>query len=249
MLASLQLELKFNFMFWHEELKLNTKRFVDSVAISMMWNFKIKTKSSLHSWYYAKACNEWRGHLRGLAPELHSAKETSQRWRAVATLCWFDRSGNRTPDLPHRKRALSNWANGSQKFRVFIIIDTNKQKNQLEYTFLLAGPCNSDPCLNGGSCIDLSDTEFTCICPPQFLGAVCDMIDIRGKIIKSSSYSRYYAETCNVWRDQSPRFCAWATQLRRNVIAVARRCRHCVRFDRSECYARNVPRHSLHVSA
>ena len=45
--------------------------------------------------------------------------------------------------------------------------------------------------------------------------------------IKSSLYSRYYAEACNEWRGPSPRLSAWATQLRKNVVAVASRWRHC----------------------
>ena len=40
--------------------------------------------------------------------------------------------------------------------------------------------------------------------------------------IKSPLYSRYYVEACNEWRGPSPRFSAWAFQLRRNVAAVAR---------------------------
>ena len=45
--------------------------------------------------------------------------------------------------------------------------------------------------------------------------------------IKSSLYSWYYAEACNESPDPSPRFSAWATQLRRNVVAVASRWQHC----------------------
>ena len=45
--------------------------------------------------------------------------------------------------------------------------------------------------------------------------------------IKSSLYSLEYAEACNEWRGPSPRLSAWATQLRRNVAAVASRWRHC----------------------
>ena len=45
--------------------------------------------------------------------------------------------------------------------------------------------------------------------------------------IKSSLYSRYYAEACNEWRGPSPRLSAWATQLRKNVATVASRWRHC----------------------
>ena len=46
--------------------------------------------------------------------------------------------------------------------------------------------------------------------------------------IKSSLYSPYYAEACNELRGPSPRLCAQATQLRRNVATVASRWRHCV---------------------
>ena len=49
--------------------------------------------------------------------------------------------------------------------------------------------------------------------------------------IKSSLYSRYYAESCNEWWDPSPRFSAWTTQLRRNIAAMVSRLRHFVRFD------------------
>ena len=46
--------------------------------------------------------------------------------------------------------------------------------------------------------------------------------------IKSSLYSRYYADACNEYRGPSPRLSTWATQLRRNVAAVASHWRHCV---------------------
>ena len=45
--------------------------------------------------------------------------------------------------------------------------------------------------------------------------------------IKSWLYSWYYAEACNESPDPSPRRRAWATQLRRNVVAVASRWQHC----------------------
>ena len=46
---------------------------------------KSKTKSSLYSRYYAEACNEWRIHLRGLAPGQHSFEETSHGGEPLAT--------------------------------------------------------------------------------------------------------------------------------------------------------------------
>ena len=41
-------------------------------------------------------------HLRGLAPGQNSFEETSQMWRTIGDCVRFDRTGNRTPDLPHR---------------------------------------------------------------------------------------------------------------------------------------------------
>ena len=41
--------------------------------------------------------------------------------------------------------------------------------------------CSSDPCNNGGSCIDV-DNHFICSCPPEWYGAICDK-----EVIKCSS--------------------------------------------------------------
>ena len=57
----------------------------------------------------------------------------------------------------------------------------------------------------------------------------CDSL----KMIQSLSYSRYYLEACNEWRDPSPRPSAWITQLRRNITAVASHWRHCIDLNRS----------------
>ena len=45
--------------------------------------------------------------------------------------------------------------------------------------------------------------------------------------IKSSLYSRYYAEACSEWRGPSPRLSVWPTQLRRNFTTVATGWLHC----------------------
>ena len=41
-------------------------------------------------------------------------------------------------------------------------------------------------------------------------------------------YSSYYAEACDEWRGPFPPLSAWSTQLRRNVVMMASRWRHCV---------------------
>ena len=67
------------------------------------------------------------------------------------------------------------------------------------------------------------------------------MLNINQKI-KSSLGSRYCAEACNEWRDTTSRHSAWAIHLRRSVVAVASRWRHCVQFDRPGNRANNLPR-------
>ena len=43
------------------------------------------------------------------------------------------------------------------------------------------------------------------------------------------------------WQCPTPRLSAWATQLQRNVAAVASRWLHCVRFDRPGNRVPNLP--------
>ena len=54
--------------------------------------------------------------------------------------------------------------------------------------------------------------------------------------IKFLLYSRHHAEVeaWNQWRDPSPRLSAWATQLRRDIAAVASHWRHCADMTGSE---------------
>ena len=54
--------------------------------------------------------------------------------------------------------------------------------------------------------------------------------------IKSLLYSRYYGEACSEWRNPSLRLSAWATQLRRNIAAVATVCRFDQPGNRTHTY-------------
>ena len=38
-----------------------------------------------------------------------------------------------------------------------------------------AGPCSSNPCLNGGVCTDLNQNGFTCDCQLGWLGTTCSL--------------------------------------------------------------------------
>ena len=73
-----------------------------------------KPKSNLH---YTRGITPKRvtsvgAHLCDLAPGYTAPKERRSGGEPLATLCRFHRSGDWTPNLPHRQRALSNWANG-----------------------------------------------------------------------------------------------------------------------------------------
>lgn len=35
--------------------------------------------------------------------------------------------------------------------------------------------CNPNPCLEGGTCYPLRGEDFSCVCPPNFLGKICDI--------------------------------------------------------------------------
>ena len=63
--------------------------------------------------------------------------------------------------------------------------------------------------------------------------------------IKSSLYLWYYGEACNEWRGPSPRLSARATQLRRNVTAVASRWRHCA--DLTENRTQNFAQYKIEI--
>ena len=41
----------------------------------------------------------------------------------------------------------------------------------------MTSPCDSNPCLNGGTCDFISDTEFNCSCQMGFSGKNCEITD------------------------------------------------------------------------
>ncbi|XP_033097626.1 adhesion G protein-coupled receptor L4-like [Anneissia japonica] len=45
---------------------------------------------------------------------------------------------------------------------------------KLNYTVERILPCESNQCLNGGSCSNINDTEFSCSCASGFTGALCE---------------------------------------------------------------------------
>ena len=43
------------------------------------------------------------------------------------------------------------------------------------------GACHSNPCVNGGTCVDRAFGSYDCICTPQFTGPHCEGKYNRGK--------------------------------------------------------------------
>ncbi len=39
--------------------------------------------------------------------------------------------------------------------------------------FTVVDLCDPNPCQNGGMCTSMGNT-FTCVCPPEFTGTICD---------------------------------------------------------------------------
>ena len=73
-----------------------------------------------------------------------------------------------------------------------------------------------------------------CICSNYGCTQVC-----LKKIKSNLDYTRFIkfvvvAKRGSEWQGPTPPLSAWATQLQRNVTAVASRWLHCVRFDRHE---------------
>jgi hypothetical protein len=51
--------------------------------------------------------------------------------------------------------------------------------------YVRSGPCDSNPCENGGTCTPASGSTFTCACVPPYLGATCS--------------GMYYVCLCSSW--------------------------------------------------
>ena len=48
-------------------------------------------------------------------------------------------------------------------------------------------PCLPKPCQNGGSCTNLTDTTFSCVCPPGYTGEyqlTAPLIEQRERLVK-----------------------------------------------------------------
>ena len=67
------------------ETKRRHRDAIRKISLSQSRQLAVLTelKLSLYSRYYIEVCNEWRVHLRGLAPGQHSFKEALQRWLAT----------------------------------------------------------------------------------------------------------------------------------------------------------------------
>ena len=98
---------------WNVWKRLSTNRSVKKI-VSRRNQLYLKIELNLH---YTRRitlkflASDGAQHLRHLAPAGQHSSEGKTAAVAtgepLATLCWFDRPGNRTQDLPHRQRELT----------------------------------------------------------------------------------------------------------------------------------------------
>ena len=108
-----------------------------------------------------------------------------------------------------------------------------------------------DQWLQDGDCI--SDAEFkkSIIHPKDFTKKSIKIkpLRIKSNKIKFLLHSRYDVKVRNEWRDPSPRLSVWATQLRRNAVAVGNSVSDLIRLGIEPQTSRadsNAFNHDLH---
>eukprot|EP00057_Strongylocentrotus_purpuratus_P013766 XP_011668240.1 PREDICTED: delta-like protein A [Strongylocentrotus purpuratus] len=42
-------------------------------------------------------------------------------------------------------------------------------------------PCNSNPCMNGGTCLDIDESSLNCTCTPGYMGSTCSEESPKGE--------------------------------------------------------------------
>uniref|UniRef100_A0A3B4F418 Coagulation factor IX-like n=1 Tax=Pundamilia nyererei TaxID=303518 RepID=A0A3B4F418_9CICH len=55
------------------------------------------------------------------------------------------------------------------------IFQTQEKTMEFWYRYTNLNPCGTNPCLNGGMCT-LDRGDFTCLCPPQYQGKICNTV-------------------------------------------------------------------------
>ncbi|XP_041656534.1 coagulation factor VII [Cheilinus undulatus] len=55
------------------------------------------------------------------------------------------------------------------------IFQTREKTMEFWYKYINLNPCRTNPCLNGGMCT-LDRGDFSCLCPPQYRGKICDSV-------------------------------------------------------------------------
>jgi EGF-like domain len=55
----------------------------------------------------------------------------------------------------------------------FVIVDIEASVTSAVSGVACLAPCSTEPCLNGGTCIELSATTYSCECASQFTGDRC----------------------------------------------------------------------------
>ena len=61
--------------------------------------------------------------------------------------------------------------------------------NKYSYVGIVIGSCNPNPCLNGGTCVESSEMEFSCRCQQNANGRFCEN-GLAGELVKFSFFVR-----------------------------------------------------------
>lgn len=60
------------------------------------------------------------------------------------------------------------------------VFEHTETTNEFWKTYRVQNSCLSEPCLNGGTCVDLG-LDFTCLCPQDYSGSSCQLDDLAAR--------------------------------------------------------------------
>ena len=63
--------------------------------------------------------------------------------------------------------------------------------NLLLDLFSVEPPCESSPCIHGGTCVNTDLDEYQCLCTVEYIGLRCEIGKFKGQIIIEKSGAKY----------------------------------------------------------